>query len=126
MKTLINDENPPVSFVKFSPNGNFFLVGTLDSTLRLWNLSTGKFLKTNNIHTNSKYSMSSAFSITNGKYIVSVSEDNCVYLWELQTRKIVQKLEGHTDAVIIVAYHLIENMIASGALENDKTVKIWI
>ncbi|CAH1443381.1 unnamed protein product [Lactuca virosa] len=93
---------------------------------RLWNLSTGKFLKTNNVHTNSKYSMSSAFSITNGKYIVSGSEDNCVYLWELQARKIVQKLEGHTNAVIIVAYHLIENMIASGALENDKTVKIWI
>ncbi|CAH1440180.1 unnamed protein product [Lactuca virosa] len=33
MKTLIDDENPPVSFVKISPNGNFFLVGTLDSTL---------------------------------------------------------------------------------------------
>lgn len=93
---------------------------------RLWNLSTGKFLKTYNGHTNSKYCISSAFSITNGKYIVSGSEDNCVYLWELQTRKIVQKLEGHTDAVITVACHPTENMIASGALENDKTVKIWI
>ncbi|CAH1448328.1 unnamed protein product [Lactuca virosa] len=113
------------------------LQGTLDSTLaseflflfleiKVMDLSTGKFLKTNNVHTNSKYCMLSAFSITNGTYIVSGSEDNCVYLWELQTRKIVQKLEGHTDVVIIVACHLIENMIASGALENDKTVKIWI
>lgn len=33
MKTLIDDKNPRVSFVKLSPNGNFFLVGTLDSTL---------------------------------------------------------------------------------------------
>nr|GMD49687.1 kinesin-like protein KIN-8B [Ipomoea batatas] len=33
MKTLIDDENPPVSFVKFSPNGKFLLVGTLDNTL---------------------------------------------------------------------------------------------
>lgn len=32
-KTLINDEHPPVSFVKFSPNGKFILVGTLDNTL---------------------------------------------------------------------------------------------
>nr|GMD56730.1 COMPASS-like H3K4 histone methylase component WDR5A [Ipomoea batatas] len=34
MKTLIDDENPPVSFVKFSPNGKFLLVGTLDNTLK--------------------------------------------------------------------------------------------
>lgn len=33
MKTLIDDENPPVSYVKFSPNGKFILVGTLDNTL---------------------------------------------------------------------------------------------
>lgn len=74
---------------------------------------------------NSKYCISATFSITNGKYIVSGSEDNCLYLWELQSRKIVQKLEGHSDPVISVACHPTENMIASGALGEDKTVKIW-
>eukprot|EP01018_Ginkgo_biloba_P032650 Gb_16393 [translate_table: standard] len=34
-RTLIDDENPPVSFVKFSPNGKFILAGTLDNTLTL-------------------------------------------------------------------------------------------
>ncbi|EFH41230.1 hypothetical protein ARALYDRAFT_358770 [Arabidopsis lyrata subsp. lyrata] len=33
VKTLIDDENPPVSFVKFSPNGKFILIGTLDNKL---------------------------------------------------------------------------------------------
>ncbi|CAF2084881.1 unnamed protein product [Brassica napus] len=33
VKTLIDDENPPVSFVRFSPNGKFILVGTHDNTL---------------------------------------------------------------------------------------------
>lgn len=92
---------------------------------RLWNFSAGKFLKTYTGHVNSKFCIPATFSVTNGKYIVSGSEDNCVYLWDLQTRKIVQKLEGHTDTVIAVSCHPSENMIASGALSNDKTVKIW-
>ena len=30
------------------------------------------------------------------QWIVSGSEDNMVYIWNLQTKEIVQKLEGHT------------------------------
>lgn len=95
-------------------------------TQRLWNFSAGKFLKTYTGHVNTKYCIPAAFSITNGKYIVSGSEDKCVYLWDLQSRKVVQKLEGHTDTVIAVSCHPRENMIASGALDNDKTVKVWV
>lgn len=34
-------------------------------------------------------------SFTGGKWIVSGSEDGKVVLWDLQTREIVQVLEGH-------------------------------
>ena len=30
------------------------------------------------------------------KWIVSGSEDNMVYIWNLQTKEIVQRLAGHT------------------------------
>ncbi|GJR32175.1 reverse transcriptase domain-containing protein [Tanacetum coccineum] len=42
-------------------------------------------------------------AVTNGKYIVSGSEDHCVYIWDLQGKNLLQKLEGHTDTVIFPA-----------------------
>ncbi|KAJ8547533.1 hypothetical protein K7X08_011119 [Anisodus acutangulus] len=89
-----------VSFAKFSPNGKFILVATLDNALKLRNYSTGKCIKNYAGHVNRVYCITSTFSVTNGKYIVSGSEDRCVYIWNLQGKILLQKLEGHTDTVI--------------------------
>ncbi|KAM6223953.1 WD repeat-containing protein 5B [Rhynchocyon petersi] len=126
LKTLAMDENPPVSFVHFSPNGKYILISTLDNTLKLWDYSRGRCLKTYTGHKNERYCIFASFSVTGGKWIVSGSEDHLVYIWNLQTKEIVQKLQGHTDVVIAATCHPTENIIASAALGNDKTIKLWM
>ncbi|CAO2598198.1 WD repeat-containing protein 5 [Lemmus lemmus] len=126
LKTLPDDDNPPVSFVKFSPNGKYILAATLDKNTGANNVHPPfQCLKTYTGHKNEKYCIFANFSVTGGKWIVSGSEDNLVYIWNLQTKEIVQKLQGHTDVVISTACHPTENIIASAALENDKTIKLW-
>jgi COMPASS component SWD3 len=93
---------------------------------KLWNYAAGRFLKMYSGHMNRVYCITSTFSVTNGKYIVSGSEDRCVYLWDLQGKNMIQKLEGHTDTVISVTCHPTENKIASAGLDADKTVRIWV
>ena len=101
------------------------MAATLDNTLKLWDYSKGKCLKTYSQHKNEKYCIFANFSVTGGKWIVSGSEDHLVYIWNLQTKEVVQKLQGHTDVVLCTACHPTENIIASASLENDKTIKLW-
>jgi COMPASS component SWD3 len=128
LKTIFAEGNPPVSYVKYSPNGRYILVGTLDDTVRLWNVSTpSRCLRTYRGHANRRFCIFSSFSTTHtrGPFLVSGSEDKCVYLWGLQDRSFSQKLEGHTDTVLSVSCHPTERRIASGGSGLDKTVRLW-
>ncbi|KAL9010150.1 MAG: hypothetical protein Q9173_004893, partial [Seirophora scorigena] len=42
LRTLVHEDNAPVSSVRFSPNGKFVLAWTLDSCVRLWNYVEGR------------------------------------------------------------------------------------
>uniref|UniRef100_A0A0K0CUU6 WD_REPEATS_REGION domain-containing protein n=1 Tax=Angiostrongylus cantonensis TaxID=6313 RepID=A0A0K0CUU6_ANGCA len=125
VKTLVDDDNPPVAFVKFSPNGKYILASTLDSTLKLWDFIKGKCLKTYTGHVNQKYCIFSNFSVTGGKWIVSGSEDKKIYIWNLQTKEIVQTIDCQQDVVLATDCHPNQNIIASSGLESDFSIHLW-
>jgi len=117
------DSKTPVCFAKWSPNGKFILVGSFDGTWKLLNSDTGKTSKVYTGHTFNDYCVFASFSLTSGKYIISGSADNNVHVWDLNSRLLLQKLEGHNDVVVAVSSHPYYDIIASGSL--DKTVRLW-
>jgi COMPASS component SWD3 len=155
LKTIYAEKNPPVSFVKYSPNGKYVLSGMLDGKLRLWDVLMkksyddhqyyhthkddhsqrliagrgGQCTKTYTGHVNSKYCVFSDFALANPKQpkIITGSEDGKVYIYDLQTRQNLQVLDAHVhDCCLAVAAHDTKDIIVTGGMSKDPTVKFWV
>ena len=74
-------------------------------------------------HLNKDYCVMSCFSTVNGKWVISGSEDNKLYIWDLNTGEAVERFVGHSGPVLSCDSHPSEGIIASGSL--DKKIKIW-
>ncbi|KAL5320452.1 hypothetical protein ACEPPN_011257 [Leptodophora sp. 'Broadleaf-Isolate-01'] len=126
LRTLVHEDNPQVTTVRFSPNGRYILAFTLDSCVRLWDYVSGTCKKTYQGHVNTKYSLGGAFGISNTEgFIVSGSEDGNLVFWDVKTKDVVQKVSGHEGVVCWVDTSPQPNgPVVSGGL--DGTVRIWV
>jgi len=122
---LIKDQSTPVSFARWSPNGKYILVGSFDGTWKLLNSETGKIAKVYTGHVFNSYCIFASFFLSVAKCVISGSADNSVCIWDINTKELIQKLEGHKDVVVAVSSHPTRGIIASGALEKDMQVKLW-
>ena len=58
-----------------------------------------------------------------GKRALSVSDDNMVRLWDVETGTVLHSFEGHTGAVFSVAFSPDGKRAVWGS--KDKTVRLW-
>ncbi len=110
--------------VVFGRDGRFFVSGSCDRTLRLWQINSERSISLTTQHQDAIQSIAIS---PNGCIIASGSKDKTIELWDLGTRQIVAKLGenaiGHQDAVQAVAFSQDGRWLISGSL--DQTVKIW-
>jgi COMPASS component SWD3 len=81
-------------------------------------------LKTYQGHKNERYSIGGAFGVYGeDAFVVSGSEDASLVIWDVTSKHILQRLEGHEGVVLGVDTHPSESSIVSGGLDN--TVRMW-
>ncbi|MEE0882640.1 MAG: PEGA domain-containing protein, partial [Bacteroidales bacterium] len=119
LKTL-NGHSDDVYSVSYSPDGTKIVSGSLDKTVKIWDVNTGQCLKTLEGHSNVVTSV--AYS-PDGRKIVSVSGDKTIKIWDANTGQCLKTLEGHSYWIKSVAYSPDGTKIISGSA--DKTIKIW-
>ncbi|MBN1167799.1 MAG: TIR domain-containing protein, partial [Methanospirillaceae archaeon] len=106
--------------VAVSPDGKTAISGSLDCTVRMWNLDSGETIRILEGHTGGVYSV--AFS-PDDKTAISGSGDNTVRMWNLDTGKTIRIMKGHTDTVSSVAVSPDGKTAISGSWDN--TVRMW-
>ena len=89
-------------------------------TIELWDVASGKTLRTLQGHTDSV--ISAAYS-PDGRKIASGSWDQTIKLWDAASGEGLRTLRGHTGFVYSVAFSPDGRQIASGG--DDLTIKFW-
>jgi len=87
--------------VAFSPDGRTVISTSREKTLNLWDVATGRALRTLSGH--SEFINTVAFA-PDGKSVVSGSKDNTLKLWEVATGREIRTLSGHDSWVLAVAF----------------------
>src|SRR5208337_3430620 len=87
--------------VAFSPDGRLALSGSMDKTLKLWNLTTAAEVRSFSGHTGPVWTV--AFS-PDGRKALSGSSDNTVKLWDVTTGAELRSFSGHAYGVWSVAF----------------------
>lgn len=114
LKTLKGHDDHVVTCLQFS--GNRIVSGSDDNTLRVWNATTGKHLKSLVGHTGGVWC-----SQFDGSTIVSGSTDRTLRVWDVESGNCKHVLQGHTSTVRCMAMH--GNIVVSGS--RDATLRVW-
>lgn len=101
-----------------SPDGRYLLSGSLDTTMKLWEISTGREIRTFKGHPESVNAV--AFS-PDGQFAISGS-GKAVRLWDIFTGRVIRTFTGHPDTVKSVSFSPDGRFVLVGC---GRTVKLW-
>jgi hypothetical protein len=106
--------------VAVSPDGALVATGDHAFNVKLWDVATGKLIKTLGAHSGDVNAI--AFS-SDGALLATAGEDHNVGVWDVKTGMLKRSLKGHAEPVLSVAFSPDGTEIASGS--NDSTIRLW-
>ncbi|XP_019849552.1 PREDICTED: TAF5-like RNA polymerase II p300/CBP-associated factor-associated factor 65 kDa subunit 5L isoform X1 [Amphimedon queenslandica] len=110
----------PVHGLSYSPNGQFLLSSSEDTTVRLWNTSSHSPVAIYEGHSYPVWDVS--FSSVDG-YFTTASYDRTARLWNTDRVYPLRIFAGHEDSTDVVHFHPNGSYIATGS--KDHTSRLW-
>jgi WD40 repeat protein len=105
--------------VALSPNGKHVATGDSRGRVQLWNVRTGGRA---DLNAHSDAIKRVAFS-SDGKSLISASDDETARVWEAPTGRPIAELRGHEGVVHSAAFAPDEKIVVTGG--QDGTIRTW-
>jgi WD40 repeat protein len=124
LRLTLRGHTEEVPCVAISPDGKTLASGSLDDTIRLWDLASGKELAS--LKVRDKWASSVAFS-PDGRTLASGINSDLVRLWDVTTRKpTILRREGYHDVEPVVVFSSDGKLLASaGKAPCIPEIRLW-
>jgi WD40 repeat protein len=106
--------------VAFSHDSTLLASGSYDTTVKIWDASSGECLRTLEHNNDEVYSVAFSHDSTS---LASGSYDSVIKIWNIRNGECLQTLQGHRAYVNSLAFSRDSTLLASAS--DDSTVKIW-
>lgn len=109
----------------FSPKDQFLASGSIDNTVRVWQVSTGKEVQRFGGH--DPWVTSAVYS-PDGNTLASAGADKVIRLWDVEAGKLIRDFKGHGGPVSCLQFSRKGDILASGSgviSGGDRTLRLW-